>query len=240
MKTSLDDIRKLAFFRDLDAEGVERLLGASRVRSLPHRTVIFRQGEESHSAYVVVQGRVGISVLLPDGTEMTIDVLGPGDAFGLAGLASNMPRVSNAQAMRSSKVLQIPTNALQALVDRNPRFLMTVTAHLMRRLTRAIHEQVATSTQRVYARVAIKLLSLAETNEEGECRLPERLSHQALADMVGSTRATVTRVLQDLRRRGLLEIDAETGQFIICEAENLSGLADAGIVLPSLEGTILP
>jgi CRP/FNR family transcriptional regulator, cyclic AMP receptor protein len=232
------DLAGVALLRDLDEVAVAQLLAESTVQAVRRRAVVFHQGDPSHSAYLVLQGRLDIRVLLSDGTEMTMDVLGPGDLCGIAGLVGNFPRISTAVAARPSRLLQIPTPALRGAVERNPELLMHVTGHLMRRLTRAIQEQVANRTQRVYARVVVKLLTLAEPDEHGERRLPEGLSHQDLASMVGSTRATVTRVLQDLKRRGLLQVDTSTGCFVIAEAEKMSEFAESELLVS--EVTIVP
>lgn len=218
-------VSDISFFQALGAAELESVLPSLRSRRVARGTLLFRQGEPSTTAYVVLDGQIRISVLSSSGTEMMIDALGRGDTFGIAGLAGNLPRISNATAARATTVLEIPTDTLRALVRRFPQVFQQMLEQLLRRLGRSIQEQVASGTQRVYARVAVKLLTLSE-EEEGERRLPERLSHKELASMVGSTRATVTRVLQDLRKRGIVDVDPQTRRLIIREADKLSAMSD--------------
>lgn len=220
-----DILETVPFLRTLGAHLDDSVLSTLRDRVVGPGTVIFRQSETSHSAYVVISGQVRITVLCASGSEMTIDVLGPMDTFGIAGLAGDLPRISNATASRSTRLLEIPTDTLRLLVARHPQVFHQMLGQLLRRLGRSIQEHVASGTQRVYARVAVKLLALSE-ERDGERSLPERFSHEELASMVGSTRATVTRVLQDLRRQGILDVEPSSRRLIIREAEKLSAMSD--------------
>jgi len=207
---------RLAFLRDLDDAARASLM--PRAKSLPRKRFVFHQGEPSDTAYIVVSGQVRITVLSAGGAEMTLDVLGPGDVFGIAGLAG-VARISNAITVAPTTVLEISTEGLRALIVSHPAVFQDLLQHLLRRLTRSIQEQVATGTQRVYARVATKLLLLSEGGQ-----LPSGLSHSEIASMIGSTRATVTRVLQDMRARGLLEVNGK--QIIIREVTQLMELSE--------------
>jgi CRP-like cAMP-binding protein len=226
------------FLSDLDEAARADVLPSLRERRVVRGGVVFRQGEESRAAFVVLEGQIRITVLSANGAEMTIDVLAPGDTFGIVGLAGDLPRISNAVATRASLLLEVPTETLRALMRRDPHVFREMMEQLLRRLGRSIQEHVSSGTQRVYARVAAKLLALS-VESGAERRLPEGLSHQDLASMVGSTRATVTRVLQDLRKRGILDVDPSSRRLIIREADKLSEMTevdsafhDGRIVLP--------
>lgn len=215
----------IVFLREI-ADGVSDELTATMRRvQVPRGATLFRQGEASTRALVLLEGQVRISVLTTGGTEMTLDVLAPGDTFGIVGLAGDVPYISNATATRRVTVLEIPTPTLRTLVFRHPQVSQAMLVQLLRRLGHSLQEQVTTGTQRVYARVAVKLLTLSAVGQGGRW-LPDRLSHQEIASMVGSTRATVTRVLTDLRQRGIIDIDAGTRRLIIREAEMLSAMCD--------------
>jgi len=233
---------KLAFLGDLDEASLVWLRPFLQLCDVSPRAVIFRQGDASVAAYIVVSGQIRITVLSSRGTETTLDVLGPGDVFGIAGLAEGMARISNAVAARPTRLLEIPTEALHALMERHPAVFRDLLSSLMRRLSRSIQDQVAAGTQRVYGRVAQKLLALSAGGDstDGERRVPCGLSHEDLASMVGSTRATVTRVLQDMRRQGLLAVDADHRQLIIREADSLSALSEAELSEGKGRGVVFP
>ena len=239
---SLEPDVRLAFLRDLEEASLEWLRPFIRVRSVPRRTVIFRQGDASTTAYIVVSGQIRITVISSNGTETTLDVLGRGDVFGVAGLAQGMACISNATSARPTRLLEIPTEALRTLMERHPAVLRDLLGLLLRRLSRSIQDQVAAGTQRVYARVAQKLLSLsgAEPSPNDERRLPAGLSHQDLASMIGSTRATVTRILQEMRRQGVVDLDPSSRQLIIREAQSLLQLAEAELADDGTRGVVFP
>lgn len=233
---------RASFLRDVEPEHLQPFLPRMRVRDLPRHACLFRQGEDSDPAYVVVSGQVRISVLTAGGAEMTLDVLGPGDACGVAGLAGPFPRISNAQALQPSRVLVIPTAVLRTLMEKHPNVFHHLLRQLLRRLARSIQEQVAGGTQRVYARVAQKLLSLSENcSQDGRTRaLPSGLSHQELARMVGSTRATVTRVLQEMRRQGILDDDPHRRQIVIREVDRLLEFSEGTDLMETPGITVFP
>lgn len=235
MSVAPERVSGIPFLRGLDGARLAEVLSRLRQREVPRGAVVFSQKEPSRAAYVVLEGQIRISVLSLNGNEMTIDVLNVGDTFGIAGLAGDLPRISTATALCPTALLEIPTETLRELVRRDPEVFSEMLEQLLRRLGRSIQEHVASGTQRVYARVAVKLLTLSDANG----RVPENLSHQDIASMVGSTRATVTRVLQDLRRRGILDVDPSTRRLIIREMDTLSAMSemdasfhDGSIVLP--------
>lgn len=239
---SLEPDVRLAFLRDLEEASLVWLRPFMRVRSVPRRTVIFRQGDASTTTYIVVSGQIRITVISSNGTETTLDVLGRGDVFGVAGLAEGMTCISNATSARPTRLLEIPTEALRTLMERHPAVLRDLLGLLLRRLSRSIQDQVAAGTQRVYARVAQKLLSLSggEPSTNDERRLPAGLSHQDLASMIGSTRATVTRILQEMRRQGVVDLDPSSRQLIIREAQSLLQLAEAELGDDGTRGVVFP
>ncbi len=242
MSTDVAACCRTSFLKDVRPEHLQPFLGRMRVRDLPRQACLFRQGEESDPAYLIVSGQVRINVLTSGGAEMTLDVLGPGDACGVAGLAGPFPRISNAVALRPTRVLVVPTAVLRTLMETHPDVFHHLLRQLLRRLARSIQEQVAGGTQRVYARVAQKLLSLSETcgGDGRERALPSGLSHQDLARMVGSTRATVTRVLQEMRRQGILDDDPNRRQIVIREVDRLLEFSEGTDLAEASENTVFP
>jgi len=242
MSANPADCCRLSFLREVEPEHLQPFLGRMQVRDVPRRAFLFRQGEVSDPAFIVVSGQIRISVLTAEGAEMTLDMLGPGDACGVAGLAGAIPRISNAVAVRPSRVLAIPTRVLSTLLAEHACVYHHLLSQLLRRLTRSLQEQATSATQRVYARVAQKLLALSEDCAPGSPAraLPRELSHQDLARMVGSTRATVSRVLKKMRQQGILDEDPTRRHLVIRAVDRLLEFSE-GTDLPQTSGlTILP
>ncbi len=242
MSANPADCCRLSFLRYVEPEHLKPFLERMQVRDVPRRAFLFRQGETSDPAYIVISGQIRISVLTAEGAEMTLDMLGPGDACGVAGLAGAIPRISNAVAVRPSRVLAIPTMVLNTLLAEHACLYHPLVAQLLRRLTRSLQEQATGATRRVYARVAQKLLALSQDRAPGsqERILPQDLSHQELARMVGSTRATVTRVLKKMRQQGILDDDPTCRHLVICERDRLLEFSDETALSQTSGLTILP
>jgi len=224
----------LPFFVPLGDEVAEALAPHLRLHHVRRRGVIFRQGDPSDPCHILVSGKVKIASTSMSGDEAIIDVLMPGDLFGIAGVVGDLPRVSNATAMEACEVLSLPCAVLKDTVFRYPSAFEKLLHQLIRRLTLSIQQQVIQGTQRVYARLAMKMLTLSRLDD----RLPAGLSHQDLASMIGSTRATVTRILQDMRRQGCVE--ERDGAIVVASVEKLLELAGNEALPFESSPTVLP
>jgi CRP-like cAMP-binding protein len=157
-----------------------------------------------------VEGRIKVTILGDDGREIILSMLGPGDFFGEMALLDNEPRSATAIAVEESELLSLHRTDFQGVIGDNPAISAALIKVLSARLRRANHQISTLALLDVYGRVARVILDMAR--EEGR-RLKDgriafrRATHQEIANRIGTTRETVTRMLKDLERQGLVKIE---------------------------------
>ena len=192
---------------DLDVASLSRL--ASR-RRCPKDTVVFFENEEGDSVFMIIEGRIKVTILGDDGREIILSMLGPGDFFGEMALLDNEPRSATAIAVEDTELLSLHRTDFQSVMGNNPGISAALIKVLSTRLRRANHQISTLALLDVYGRVARVILDMAR--EEGR-RLKDgriafrRATHQEIANRIGTTRETVTRMLKDLERQGLIRVE---------------------------------
>lgn len=211
-----DVLRRIPIFRSLSDLQVARLARLTSLRLCRKDEVIFYEDEEGDFFFVILAGRVKVTLLgIPDrftrgnGREVVLSVLGAGDFFGEMALVDNEPRSATAVATEDTELLCLHRSDFQsALVDLRG-VVQALLRSLTARLRRANHQLATLAIVDGYGRVARAILDLArETGQRGsDGRITmKRLDPARLADHVGTPRATVTRMITDLKKQGLIEV----------------------------------
>jgi CRP/FNR family cyclic AMP-dependent transcriptional regulator len=203
-------LRTVPIFSELSDTDIASLAQLMTRRKYPKDGVVFFENEEGDSFFMIVEGRIKVTILGDDGREVILSMLAPGDFFGEMALLDNEPRSATAIAAEDSEVLCLSRNDFQSVATKR-----SITGALIKiltgRLRRANHQISTLALLDVYGRVARVILDMAR--EEGR-RLKDgriafrRATHQEIANRIGTTRETVTRMLKDLERQGLIQIDA--------------------------------
>ncbi len=191
--------------------------------------MIFDAGSPGTTVYFLRDGKVKIKQLSPVGREIILWFCLPGEIFGLAEVARGGGRVVTAQACEPSDVLAVPQERFHAYLEQHPRVArlsMQVLAHRLRVLGEMFVNLVADDVNTRIAKLILRLCSRYGVREGPRVRLNLPLTHQEIADMVGTTRQTVTSTLNELKRRGVLSMEARRIQ--IESEELLNELGNAG------------
>jgi CRP/FNR family transcriptional regulator/CRP/FNR family cyclic AMP-dependent transcriptional regulator len=217
---SADLFREVPLFADLDDTDVESLIAVASRRKFPKDSVIFFEHDPGDSLFMIVSGRVKVTILSDDGREIILSVLGERDFFGEMSLLDNEPRSATAIAMEDTEVVILHQKEFLSIVEKRPRILVLLLAVLSSRLRKANHQIGSLALLDVYGRVASVLLDMAKENgvrlKDGRICF-RRPTHQEIANMIGATRETVSRMISDLQRQGYIEISGKNviiqGQF---------------------------
>src|SRR5262249_42137784 len=148
---------------------------------------------------------------------VSITYIQPGQIFGEEALVGVTARALHAEAVVQSRV-EVIGPARLATWSRRPETLLGLTRALWARLAEAEQKIEHRAAHKVPARVAIALVHLARTagkRTAGGTRLPDRLTHQALADYIGARRETVSLVMGELRKAGLIILGAGRPRAIV-------------------------
>ncbi len=200
----------------------------AREQTLPPRQVLFREGEEVHTFYFVEHGRIRMSVVLEDGEEHTINILREGDLFPHLGLLRGGIYPATAETLIEASLLSISRQDLVDLIHRHPELALLLLAEMGRRIE-ILQSRVKELIQKdLRFRVMHILLRLAreararrgknDDQKEGETKLDFHLTHEELARLAGAARESVTRILSEMRRQGLIAA-GPGGEMIIRESE---------------------
>ncbi|MFL7870980.1 MAG: Crp/Fnr family transcriptional regulator [Anaerolineales bacterium] len=221
-------VRRSSLFKDIRSAVFSQVMETSAPRSVEEDGFFFLQGDPATHAYVLVEGRVKMIQITPNGQQITMRIMTPGQTYG--GIALLNPRAgypATAQAVENSTALAWDTAHLRELVEKEPSISLNVMGLMHGYISELQERQKALVTDRVEQRIARILLKLAAQSgrriEEGVLiDLP--ITRQDIAEMSGTTLYTVSRTLNEWERDGLLEIGRE--RVVIREPHGLVSIAD--------------
>jgi len=205
-------LRTVPIFSELSDEDITSLAHLAIRKRYPKDTVVFFENEEGDFFFTILEGRIKVTILGDDGREVILSMLGPGDFFGEMALLDNEPRSATAIAVEESELLSLHRGDFQSVLNDNRSITTALIRVLSARLRRANHQISTLALLDVYGRVARVIVDMAR--EEGK-RLRDgriafrRATHQEIANRIGTTRETVTRMLKDLERQGLIHVEGK-------------------------------
>jgi len=221
--SATDVLRKVPLFSDLSEGDLASFAEVTREREYPKNSVILFEDDPGDSLYIVSTGQVKVVLIGEDGREVILSVLGDGDFFGEMALIDDEPRSAHVIAMKDSQLLVLRRDDFQAQVAMHPQIALKLLRVLVQRLRRADEKIGGLVLLDVNGRVARLLLDLAD--ESGGPKITRRLTHHTIAQMIGSSRETVSRAMRELVDRGLIETTRR--EIAIKDREGLVALTGA-------------
>jgi CRP/FNR family cyclic AMP-dependent transcriptional regulator len=207
--TELAALSGCGAFAGAEPAALQSLSQACSVRQIARGASLANEGSVVNQAFLVLKGHVRAVRRGESGREITLEVFGPGDLLGDALLAPDQPQTSELEAVEQTQVLVIPREAIVAHQRQLPELSATLGRLLVARLNRSKDMAVALALSDVEDRVigALRLLARqeGESQEVAEGTLiRQRPTQQELANRIGACRETVSRIVSDLTRRGLV------------------------------------
>jgi CRP-like cAMP-binding protein len=199
-----DILRKVPLFGQFAPPDLDRVAEIARERSYPRNSVILFEDDPGDALYVVAQGQVKVVLIGEDGREVILSVMGEGEFFGEMALIDDEPRSAHVIAMEDSSLLVIRREDFQDLLQQTPGIGLVLLRELSRRLRRVDEKVGSLVLLDVNGRVAQLLLDLAD--EAGSDRITRRLTHHTIAQMIGSSRETVSRTMRELVDKGSITV----------------------------------
>ena len=222
-----EDFDRIPALADTPAGLRQELLRRCSSKTLSRGEVLFGQGEDSQAAYFVLSGRVRLVQHTTDGADVTLGIFAPYDPVGLLVGLVGEPYPGTCEAVDQSALLSMPTSTAVWLMSQHPPLVLRVVKMLHARLTEANDRVRELSVERVERRVARMVLRLANklgVKEDGGIRIDMPLSRQSLAELSGTTLHTVSRILSEWQRAGL--VDAGREQLVLLRAHDLVLIAE--------------
>ena len=179
-------------------------------RSYKREQLVFQTGKTSDEVYVLLEGRVKIYELSCEGREVILWFCFPGELFGLSEVMRIGVREVNAQACGNCEVLTVQKDDFERFIMSRPaaaRGVIDVLSCRLRELSNVLlnlaSDDVSSRVIKLITRLGARYGAIMDDN----VYLDIPITHQEMADMIGTSRQTVTTVLGDLRRKGILRIE---------------------------------
>ena len=168
--------------------------------------------------YIIREGRVKVTKLSEDGREKILEFLDAGSFVGEMALLERAPRSASVKTLAPVRLLALSRNDFLSLLRRSPDLGLAVIEVLCSRLRTQNDQASALSFQRVKDRTKGLLQRLAKSEHADGMRSTPTLTHQQIADMIGTSRETVTRVVKELKQDGWL--DQEGKHYLLKNVES--------------------
>jgi CRP-like cAMP-binding protein len=217
----IEPLRRVPLFAHLSDVELDRVRQAVREKDYPKGSVILFEHDPGDALYVVITGQVKVVLIAEDGREVILALLNEGDFFGEMSLIDDQPRSAHVIATEPSRLLVLRRDDFHACMDDMPRIALGLLRALSRRLRQADDKIGGLILLDVNGRLARQLIDLADEND-GQ-HITRKVTHHTLAQMIGSSRETVSRTLGDLSSRGLIEVSRK--QMVIRDRQGLEALA---------------
>ena len=215
------------FLARLSSADARDLVHASQRKLFAKNEFIFKAGDSGRHVYFLQQGRVKICQPAQEGKDVILWFCFAGDMFGMAEVARGGGRVVHAQACEASEVLVLSQVELTEYLKTHPAaalVIMQVLSDRLRALGDVVVNLINDDAQTRIIKLILRLATRYGVRVDQDIHLNVQLTHQEIADMVGTTRQTVTSVLSQLQRQGLMRL--ENRRIRIESMELLDGMTN--------------
>jgi len=215
-------LKEIPLFAGLGEDLLLKIEAISIEKSYKKGEIIILQDTSVEGLYILVSGRLRISRSSEDGRVKVLAILSPGDIIGEMSLLDDESASATVETMEDSRLILIGKEDFQAMLLRYPLVTIEIARILGRRLRSADKEIEELAFYSVKNRLIEALIDLANRHSErtsSGIRVSLRITHQDLADMVGSSRETITRIMNLLERDQL--IVNEGGYIVIKDINRL-------------------
>lgn len=197
-------LRSVPVFSGLNEARLAALAAEASLKRAGRNEVVLREGDPTDSVYFVLSGRLRVLVSDAEGREVILSMLGAGNLFGEIGVIDDNPRSATVVAAEASDLVVFRKEDFRRCLADHFDITLAIMRGLATRLRLADQRIESLALLDVYGRVAHLLLELAETRNG--CKVvPQRLTKQDIAKMIGASREMVSRVMKDLMHQGLIE-----------------------------------
>ncbi|WP_332631950.1 Crp/Fnr family transcriptional regulator [Halalkalibacter flavus] len=224
MKTAVikNHLQEVSLFKELSEEEIQPIVDISQIRIYPARSFVFMQGEPLDRVFFIHSGKVKINKTDLAGKEQIVSILEAGDMFPHAGFFRKGNFPAHAEILETSELIVIPVGQFEQILLTYPELCMKMFKVLGEKivdLQNRLEEKILRDT---YEQIVMLLLRLCKSNGEkvgDRYKLTTHFTNRELANMIGTSRETINRTINRLRKKDMIETDEE-GYFLI-KLENL-------------------
>ncbi len=219
-------LRKIPLLSDIGAETMQRLVKAVELREIRRRQVVYLPGDPGDAIYFVNGGRLKISKVTRDGKELTLAYRVPGEIFGELCLIEGGPREEMAEAMENALISVIERPLFEHILQKEGPIgarLVKVVAQRRREVENKIEQLIFKDVNAKLAELLLRLGDEYGIEDSRGTLVSLKITHQEMANLIGSTRETVSLTLSQFKRRGFIHTDGR--KVILADRDGLRALA---------------
>ena len=201
-------------FCHLDSKSVETLDALKFTTVHAKGALLFVEGEDPRSVYVLCSGRVKLTMASSDGRTLIVRIAEPGEVLGASAAVLNQPYEVSAETIEPAQVNVIKREHFIEFLRQHPEASMRLTKQISENCS-AAHRDIRSlglsqTAQEKMARLLLDWCARGGQPSEKGMRLKVLLTHEEIAQMIGATRETVTRVISDFKSRRLIDVKGST------------------------------
>jgi len=200
-------------FCSLSLPAAQRLNEVKSTAVYPKGTMLFIEGQQPRGVFVLCMGKAKLSTSSRDGKTIITKISDPGDVLGLNAVISNRPYEVTVEMMEPGQANFIPRDSLLLMMKEFPEVATRVALQLSRNYFTAYEEirtlGLAASPSEKFAKLLLTW-STKPTQTDGSSQVKLTLTHEEIAEIIGTTRETVSRLFSDFKRKQLMQLKGAT------------------------------
>lgn len=204
---NLPSLSDVDFFKSFPEAAITNLERASTLRKFKKNTHIIVAGEESHAAYVLMQGTAYAFIDDDEGNEFIVGTFSSGECFGELGLLDGHTRTANVITTSACHCLVVPSADITHEIMKEPLVAQAIIHSLVGRIRGMTEDVSCLALMDVYGRL-VRALNASALEQSDGTRITTRVTHQELASRVGSSREMISKILKELRIGGYISIES--------------------------------
>jgi CRP/FNR family transcriptional regulator len=229
----IEDVRQFnlggdSFFSGLSQSTLEELNRIKHTSSYPEGAIVLMEGQAARGVYIVCQGRVKLMTTNSEGKTLIVKIAAPGEVLGLQSVVTGHPYELTVETLQPSQLAYVSSDQFIKFLKTHPDACLRATQHLSQDCQSAYDVIRSIGLcHSVPGKLARLLLQWSVDGQMsgGVVRMKMSLTHEELAQLIGSSRETVTRILGDFKRRGVVELHGAT--LLIRDQSALENLCSA-------------
>ena len=204
-------LKNIPLFSSLNDDELSELALVAVKKTFLKSTVLINEGDETDSLYIICSGKVKAIINDEHGKEVILSIFGPGEYFGEIAFIDGERRSATIITREPTEVLIISSGVFRDFLSSYPSMAFNLLVGAVKRLREATKQIESLALMDVYGRVARLLVHYAKPKGE-KLFIEEKLTHQEIANMTGSSREMVSRIFKDLL----------TGEYITIENKHIT------------------
>ena len=204
-------LKDIEFFCDLSTSNLKDFESIKVTKAYPKDSILFFEGQPSKGVYLLCQGKVKLSTSSPDGKIIILGIAEPGEILGLSAAINGLDYETTAETLELCQVNYISTTEFINFLQTNPAACLSAARQLSRSYHTAFRQVCALGlSESVADKLAKLFLNWSRdsngTNGNAAVHLKNFFTHEEIAEMIGTSRETVTRALRYFRENEILTL----------------------------------